>query len=46
MTAAAVRSPPHRNQAARYRPLKSEDDWRQAVELRIACADDPASSRE
>jgi GNAT superfamily N-acetyltransferase len=46
MTATAVRSPPHGNQTAQYRPLETEDDWRQAVELRIACADDPASSRE
>jgi len=46
MTAAAVRAPPHRNEAAQYRPLETEDDWRQAVELRIACADEPASSRE
>ena len=39
MTATAVREPPHRNEAAQYRPLETEDDWRQAVELRIACAD-------
>ena len=46
MTTAAVRAPPHRNEAAQYRPLETEDDWRQAVELRIACADESASSRE
>ena len=46
MTATAVREPPHRNDAAQYRPLESEDDWQQAVELRIACADGPGSSRE
>lgn len=46
LTASAVRAPPHRNQAAQYRPLETEEDWRQAVELRMACADEPASSRE
>jgi GNAT superfamily N-acetyltransferase len=46
LTATAVRAPPHRNEAAQYRPLETEEDWRQAVELRIACADEPASSRE
>jgi hypothetical protein len=28
MTATAVRPPPHRNEAAQYRPLETEDDWR------------------
>lgn len=46
LTATAVREPPHRNEAAQYRPLETDDDWRQAVELRIACADESASSRE
>jgi len=46
LTATAVRAPRHQNQAAQYRPLETEEDWRQAVELRIACADESASSRE
>jgi GNAT superfamily N-acetyltransferase len=46
LTATAVRPPPYRDEAAQYRPLETEEDWRQAVELRIACADEPSSSRE
>ena len=46
LTATALRAPPRRNEAAQYRPLETEEDWRQAAELRIACADEPASSRE
>lgn len=46
MTAAALREPPHRNDAALYRPLKTGDDWRQAVELRVACTDEPSGARE
>lgn len=46
MTATAVREPPHRNDAAQYRPLETDDDWRQAVELRVACADEPAGARD
>jgi hypothetical protein len=37
MTASAVREPPHPNRDAICRPLQSEDDWRQSVELRLRC---------
>jgi GNAT superfamily N-acetyltransferase len=46
MTAAAVREPPHRNDAAECRPLATEDDWRQAIELRLACTEEPSGARE
>jgi ribosomal protein S18 acetylase RimI-like enzyme len=46
MTAAAVREPRHRNDAAHYRRIETDDDWRQAVELRVACTDEPAGARE
>jgi ribosomal protein S18 acetylase RimI-like enzyme len=46
MTAAGLREPPRRNHAALYRPLETEDDWRQAVELRVACTDEAAGARE
>jgi GNAT superfamily N-acetyltransferase len=46
LTATAVRAPPYRNEAAQYRPLETEVDWQQAVELRTACADEPAGPRE
>src|SRR5487761_1624421 len=38
--------PPHRNDAAECRPLATEDDWRQAVELRLACTEEPSGARE
>jgi ribosomal protein S18 acetylase RimI-like enzyme len=37
MTAASVTSPPNPNAEATYRPLRSDEDWAQSVELRIAC---------
>jgi ribosomal protein S18 acetylase RimI-like enzyme len=46
LTAAAVREPPHRNDAALFRRLATEDDWRQAVELQVASSDEPAAARE
>jgi GNAT superfamily N-acetyltransferase len=36
LTAATVHAPPFPNQAAIFRPLAGDDDWRQAVELRAA----------
>ena len=48
LTATALREPPHRNDAALCRPLETEDDWRQAFELRMACTEDgdPFGARE
>lgn len=44
MTARQVHAPPRPNEQAMYRPLDSDDDWLQQVELRLACdAADPAS---
>jgi ribosomal protein S18 acetylase RimI-like enzyme len=40
MTATAVHLPPRPNAAATYRPLTSDDDWAQSVELRVACNDE------
>jgi GNAT superfamily N-acetyltransferase len=40
MTATAVHPPPRPNHEATYRPLVSDDDWAQSVELRLACDDD------
>lgn len=37
LAAAAVRMPPHPNHDADYRPLASEQDWRQAAALGSAC---------
>jgi len=41
LTAAApeVRPPPHLNSEAEIRPLTSDDDWRQSVDLGIRCFD-------
>jgi hypothetical protein len=36
MTAEEIREPPHPNEGATYRPLRGDDDWRQAAELRTA----------
>jgi ribosomal protein S18 acetylase RimI-like enzyme len=48
LTATALREPPHRNDAALCRPLETEDDWRQAFELRMACTEggEPSGARE
>jgi ribosomal protein S18 acetylase RimI-like enzyme len=48
MTASSVRRPPHPNSEATYRVFQSDNDWRQSVELRLACDDfdQPASHRE
>ncbi len=39
LTAAEVRPPPHANSEAEIRPLTSDDDWRQSVDLGIRCFD-------
>jgi GNAT superfamily N-acetyltransferase len=43
LTATSVQEPPRPNRTAEYRPLRSEDDWRQAVELRMAVDGDQDS---
>jgi ribosomal protein S18 acetylase RimI-like enzyme len=40
MTAREVHPPPRPNTEAEYRPLTSDADWAQRVDLRIACKDD------
>lgn len=46
MTASAVHDPPHPNRAAACRQLASQDDWRQAAELGVAChAGEPGGDR-
>ncbi len=40
MTARSVHAPAHPNNQAAYRPLDSDEDWSQQVELRVACKDD------
>jgi ribosomal protein S18 acetylase RimI-like enzyme len=42
MTATAVHEPPRPNRAASYRPLTSDDDWAQQVELDLA-GEDPTT---
>ena len=37
LTASSVRPPAHPNGEATYRAFQSDDDWRQSVELRLAC---------
>jgi GNAT superfamily N-acetyltransferase len=37
LTATEVHQPPHPSRAAECRPLAGSADWRQAVELRVAC---------
>jgi ribosomal protein S18 acetylase RimI-like enzyme len=37
MTAAQVHAPPRPNVSADYRPLASDDDWAQHVDLRLVC---------
>jgi ribosomal protein S18 acetylase RimI-like enzyme len=39
LTAATLREPPHPNRAAQCRRLEGDDDWRQALDLRMACSD-------
>jgi ribosomal protein S18 acetylase RimI-like enzyme len=39
MTASAVHEPPRPNRDATYRPLQSDEDWAQSVELHVACQD-------
>jgi RimJ/RimL family protein N-acetyltransferase len=48
MTATAVHPPPRPDTDAAYRELRSDDDWAQSVELRMACIDpehEPVSYR-
>ena len=39
LTATEVHPPPHPNSDAEIRPLSSDDDWRQSVDLGIRCFD-------
>ncbi|MGH3155892.1 MAG: GNAT family N-acetyltransferase [Streptosporangiaceae bacterium] len=39
LTATALREPPHPNRAAQCRRLDGDDDWRHALDLRMACSD-------
>jgi len=39
LTAAEVRPPPHPNSEAEIRPLTSDDDWRQSIDLGVRCFD-------
>jgi ribosomal protein S18 acetylase RimI-like enzyme len=39
MTATSLREPPHPNRAAQCRRLDGDDDWQQAIDLRLACSD-------
>ena len=39
LTTADLRPPPHLNSEAEIRPLTSDDDWRQSVDLGIRCFD-------
>ena len=43
MTATSVHPPAHPNDDATYRALLSDDDWRQSVELQLACHDSEES---
>jgi GNAT superfamily N-acetyltransferase len=43
LTATGVREPPRPNRTAEYRPLHSDDDWSQALELRAAVDHDQDS---
>ncbi len=40
MTASSVHEPPRPNREATYRPLSTDDDWEQLVELRMAAMDE------
>ena len=49
MTATEVYKPTTWNDEASYRPLQSDDDWQQSVDLRVLCVDpglDPVSYRD
>jgi GNAT superfamily N-acetyltransferase len=47
LTARAVIQPPHPNTAADYRELAGDDDWRQALELRLQVTGaDPGSTED
>ncbi len=47
LTATAVHEPPHSNEAATYRELAGDDDWRQAADLRaLLNAGEPAAEPE
>ena len=49
MTATEVHEPKSWNDDADYRPLQSDEDWQQSVELRVLCVDpelDPVSYRD
>jgi ribosomal protein S18 acetylase RimI-like enzyme len=45
MTATSVHEPPRPNREATYRPLRSDDDWRQQVELGLAGEDEHHSEQ-
>lgn len=40
MTATSVHAPPRPNSEAVYRPMESDADWQQVVDLRVACKDE------
>lgn len=40
MSCQSVHAAPHPNESATYRSLRSDKDWAQQVELRVACIDD------
>jgi tRNA(Arg) A34 adenosine deaminase TadA/GNAT superfamily N-acetyltransferase len=46
LTATAVRPPRHQNHTADFRPMATDDDWRQANELAITCFPGGRSERE
>jgi GNAT superfamily N-acetyltransferase len=46
MQASSVREPPRPNREATYRRLRSDDDWAQSVDLRVACRDVDDESEE
>jgi tRNA(Arg) A34 adenosine deaminase TadA/ribosomal protein S18 acetylase RimI-like enzyme len=46
LAATAVHRPKHQNNAAEFRPLASDDDWRQANELAITCFPGGPAERE
>jgi ribosomal protein S18 acetylase RimI-like enzyme len=45
LTCAAVRRPPHLSSEAEFRPLESDADWQQSVDLAVRCYDQ-GESRE
>jgi GNAT superfamily N-acetyltransferase len=46
LAATAVRRPRHENRTADFRPLRGDDDWRQANELAITCFPGGAAERD